>query len=848
MLTLPLYPTRPHLAVETTEPRDLDSNCTACSLSNKVRTVCMPAVGDPGGLWIVGQGPGDHEDRQGQPFVGASGNYLRGLVEKYWHYPVVYDNALRCAPGNRPTTDKMINACRPYLAAILRDCRPMRIIALGGDAITGLVGRSWPMISTRRGYTYLLSDPPVPVFFILHPAAAMRNRFVRAWFESDLEWALTADDPPMPPIDGSYSLITTPQESQEACEDLALYKWITFDFETYGRMYDREFRGLGLSISPEGQDFAYLWDEQALANPEVLAPVCRLLESPIDKVEKGGQNIKYDIQAAERLGIKVQGISFDTRLWRKLLQADALAGLDAMQPLIGMGGGKDDAGELVKATKTEIKKLISKPETPPKLLQSLSFEERAQICQRVVNGVDPTWFAFAGVHPTVRDPYCALDSISTGKLKVHLEPLLRAEPGLKMIWEEISLPLAHAIRVMEQNGIAISQPKVRELQQSMSEIIEEQKEIFELYGLENAGSTKQVAKILFEELKLPIYKRTATNAASTDEESLSPLKHPLAKAIVKWRRATNFKTKYADAMIECLQDDGRIHPNILIDGTENARASCNSPNLFAIPRPEHPDGKLCRDIFIAEPGWVLIEGDYSQIELRIAAGLSGDPVMVGLYQDPDLDFHLATARMIAPAFKLNPDDITKDHWLRSQAKIVNFSIIYGKEAATLAVELNIQKKQAQQLIDTILGKFSRYKQWVRERIQFARRNGYCRSWWNGQDARIRPLWRIDDKDREAASNAERSSYNSPVQSTAAEFMNASLGQLQQWLEREQVPAKLVLTVYDSVLIEARQDVDDLVARKMKQIMEGHKSPSDVPILADLKKGTSWGSMSKVRLG
>lgn len=250
---------------------------------------------------------------------------------------------------------------------------------------------------------------------------------------------------------------------------------------------------------------------------------------------------------------------------------------------------------------------------------------------------------------------------------------------------------------------------------------------------------------------------------------------------------------------------------------------------------------MCRDLFVAPEGHTLLEADYSQIELRVAAMLSGDPVMIQFFRD-GVDFHLATAKMIAPMFNVDPGDVDKDHPLRDQAKIVNFATLYGDSAAGLAAKLGINKKMAAALQDAILGKFSRLKVWIAARLKHARLAGSCRTWWDGGDFRERPLWRIADADGPARETAERSSWNTPVQGTATEYTNASLGAVQRWIEDDFVPAKLVLTVYDSIILEVREDAVDKVAHGVRNIMESWPVMHSMPIVADLKVGRAWGSM------
>jgi DNA polymerase-1 len=189
--------------------------------------------------------------------------------------------------------------------------------------------------------------------------------------------------------------------------------------------------------------------------------------------------------------------------------------------------------------------------------------------------------------------------------------------------------------------------------------------------------------------------------------------------------------------------------------------------------------------------------------------------------------------------------VDKSHPLRSRAKIVNFGVLYGKDAYGLAMELGIPKKEAQQLVDAILGKFKKLAKWIENQLRLGRATGWTRTWWDGADARYRPLIAMGGFDDDARKSAERSTWNTSIQGTATEFTNASLGAIQKWIEDEKLPAKLVLTVYDSIVAEVRGDVVDDYIYGAKKIMEGWPS-GGIPIVSDFKRGFAWGSLEDVK--
>lgn len=826
------------LALDIEEPKDLNPNCEECALHSLAKTVCIapdaysrstPGVG---GLYVIGESPGRNEDQQGRAFIGASGRLIRSSIDKFWNGPVTYDNAVRCAPGGKKISETSVRRCRPYLAAVYKEVSPKRIICLGAHAVKSVVGASLPIFAVRKGVAWTSSG--VPVFFVAHPAAALRNRFVMQWFIEDLEWACTVDieQLPKPPLDGVAYLIETPEDAREAVFDLETAETTTIDLETFGRPKSRYQEILTIGCGPAGEDYAYVWELEHLRNTDIRQPLLDFLAD--ERYSKGGQNFKFDLGQLQWWGAKVRGDLWCTRLWRRLGCADVSAKLEHMQALVGMAQAK----EAVAAYVNKGNRLLRTNERSA--FSGISSEAMAYARERVQkHGIEPKQFSYAAIPSDERAAYCARDVVSTGRLQILLRSHL--DEQLWGLWKNVGSSLHHAIQQMEYVGIKPDVAAIRHLQQAAAQDIEDSQKVMLQYGDFNPNSAAQVGKILFEDLKLPVAKRTATGQYSCNAETLRGLSHPLVDALLLHRKATKLKSQYADGMLAVIEDDGRIHPDIKIDGTETGRPSCSSPNLMNIPRPETEKGKMCRDIFVAEDGYKLVELDYSQIELRVAAMLSKDPVMTRLYNTPGTDFHLETARMIAPIFGLAPEEITKAHPLRSQAKTVNFAVLYGDPPEGLAVKLGITVNHSKKLINAILGRFEGLKKWIAECLLFTRKYGYCNTWWNGQHARRRPLWKVADGDTESRNTAERSSWNTPIQGSAAEYTNASIGAIQKYVEDSFIDARPVLTVYDSILIEAHESVVDEIIAEAVRIMQGWPS-GDVPLKADVKVGYAWGSL------
>jgi DNA polymerase-1 len=252
---------------------------------------------------------------------------------------------------------------------------------------------------------------------------------------------------------------------------------------------------------------------------------------------------------------------------------------------------------------------------------------------------------------------------------------------------------------------------------------------------------------------------------------------------------------------------------------------------------------MARDIFRASPGFTLVQLDFSQLELRIAAMLSGDDDMIAIFRE-GVDFHQRTAEMISKfAWGIEPGEVQKAH--RSQAKAVNFGILYGKTASSLAAEWGVSQAKAQAVMDAILGRFQGLAQWCAKRRAEAARTGLSWTWWDGEPARRRPLWRIADNDKFARITAENGAVNTPIQGTASEFCIASLADAVEWIEADGLEddVRLTLPVHDSLLFEVRAGMEHEVAHQARRIMCGHNS-SGVPLEVDCEVGPAWGSLVK----
>ena len=859
MNILHVYPqaTAPKLTIEREPPAGgFDHSCTRCALCDvKNRTRCMETEAEaPGGPLFLSEYPGVDEDRSGHPMTGETGRYFRSLIQQHVTGPFAIDNALRCAPRSAVVTPKHVNGCRGYLAAALAELKPSRILALGGTAIEGLLGHRLPVMSVRNGYTYLSSG--VPVFYLMNPVNALRNRFLRAAFEEDFLWALRAQ-PPLPPWKAEARIVESEEDALAAERDLMTARWFAVDVEWSGLSY-RVQRTLCVSCAPAGRDYAYVWTQDGAG----LAVLKRLMENPLAR--KVGQNFKSDLQTlAFSLGIKTEGVVADARLMRKVLDPDADADLELMQELVGMGGGKAEAKALLDDACATIR-IVAAGNTGKTLTKPASrrYHEARQVLPAAVRadvrGTDnPKSFAYALLPPRVLHRYNAADAISTARLVDFFENRLLDRAEADFVWQELVQPGVHAVAAMERWGVAMSRERIEDFQTILNSQLQPVRARLDAYDPTlNPDSPKQVAALLYDKLKLPVLLGTETESGqpSTADEVLEALAkkhpHPILADINEHRRLTKLRGTYAagsdgqGGMLAHVRADGRIHPSINLDGARSGRTSCSDPNLQNIPRADSAEGKLSRDCFISSVGHCLAEFDYSQLELRIAAALSNDPVMIADFLSGE-DFHLRTAKAISKLFwGIEPDKVTKAH--RTLAKGVNFGLAYGKTARTFSEELGIPLADAERLVAMIMGRFRVFAKWREERLAYSRRTGFSWTEWRGRLARRRALWNLGGQDDYLRSIAEHGSYNTPVQGTASDYCVASIIAVVRWIEENFLApdVMLVLPVHDSLMLDVREDLLPEVVSEVSRIMTSWPIPNGVPLEVEVKTGPSWGSLVK----
>lgn len=421
---------------------------------------------------------------------------------------------------------------------------------------------------------------------------------------------------------------------------------------------------------------------------------------------------------------------------------------------------------------------------------------------------------------------------------MRLAPLMRAEVengDLVSVYEKIDLPLAPVLSRIERAGVCIHPKTLKAISSNLEkEIAGFEKRIYELAGFEfNINSPVQLAEVLYDKLNLSLPRRTRGKARSTAAEILNELAalHELPKLVIEYRELAKLKSTYADVLHELISPHtGRLHTQISQTGTATGRLSSSNPNLQNIPI-RTALGREIRAAFVAEPGNVLFSADYSQIELRILAHFSGDPVLVEAFSKGE-DIHSRTAQEV---FGVAPFAQTPEH--RRAAKVINFGIIYGLSAFGLAQNLQIDQKEAAKFIAAYFERYSGVKKYLERQVAETRKTGFTRTLFG----RVRPIPEINSAQVNLRNFAERTAMNTPLQGTAADLIKLAMIEIDRRIIEEKFRSRMILQVHDELLFEGPESDLPRLAPLVKTCME-QVHPLRVPLLVDIKAGPNWRDM------
>ncbi len=598
-----------------------------------------------------------------------------------------------------------------------------------------------------------------------------------------------------------------PADYQALLGEAALRDWVArlrraplfaFDTETTDLAYlDAEL--VGLSFAVETGEAAYVPVAHEYPEAPVQLDRNRVLESlrPVLESEdhpKVGQNLKYDAHVLANHGIELRGIAHDTMLQSYVLDSTATRhDLDSLA-LTYLG------------------------------IKTVRYEDVAG------KGAKQVGFHQVALEKAV--PYAAEDADIALRLHRVLWPRLQAEPGLRRVYEEIEMPLVPVLMRMERHGVLIDRDELRRLSEELARrmaAIEEQ--VYCIAGETfNLASPKQIQAILFDKLGLPVLKKTPKGQPSTAEDVLQRLAESfeLPRLILEHRSLSKLKSTYADRLPQQIHPrTGRVHTSYHQAVTATGRLSSSDPNLQNIPI-RTPEGRRIRRAFVAPPGCKLVAADYSQIELRIMAHLSGDANLLEAFAAGE-DIHRATA---AEVFGVAPEQVTPEQ--RRRAKAINFGLIYGMSAFGLAKQLGIEREEAQGYIDRY---FERYPG-VRDYMERTRRQAYERGYVETLFGRRLHLPELRSRNAQRRQYAERTAINAPMQGSAADIIKRAMIAVDAWIRESGAPVKMIMQVHDELVFEV---AEDFVAEAIAAVRERMVAAVvlDVPLVVDVGVGDDW---------
>ena len=577
-------------------------------------------------------------------------------------------------------------------------------------------------------------------------------------------------------------------------QNLMKQKTVSWDTETTG-IDPLTAELVGLSFSWEKGKGYYVPVPEAREQAQEIVEAFRpFFES--EQIEKVGQNLKYDLKILCNYGVSVSGPMFDTMIAHYLINPDMRHGMDVLSETY------------LKYSPMPIESLIGKKGKGQKTMRDVPLEQIKE--------------------------YAAEDADVTLQLKSVFEPELQRN-GTRKLFDEIETPLIPVLADMEMEGVNLDIPFLQslsgELQQDIASL---EMKIYEAAGEKfNLASPRQLGEILFDKLKIggAKQKKTKTGQYATGEEILSylALESPFVQDILDWRQLVKLKNTYVDALpLQICNLTGRVHTEYMQAVAATGRLSSNNPNLQNIPiRTER--GRQIRKAFIPRnEEYVLLSADYSQIELRIIAALSGEENMIESFRKGE-DIHRSTASRV---FNVPLEEVTREQ--RSHAKTVNFGIIYGVSAFGLSNQTSLSRSESKELIDAYYQTYPRLRAYIQEQIETARENGFAQT----VSGRRRYLKDINSQNNVVRGAAERNAVNAPIQGSAADIIKIAMINIHRRLTSENWKSKMLLQVHDELVFDVHRSELEAIRPMIRHEME-NAYKMDVPLEVDMGEGENW---------
>lgn len=591
-----------------------------------------------------------------------------------------------------------------------------------------------------------------------------------------------------------YQLIDTPAQRKKLVELLSKQKTISFDTETTG-IDANQAELVGLAFSIEKNKAYYVTVPADFENAKLIAEEFKdILENP--KILKIGQNIKYDMLIMKWYGIEICGPFFDTMIAHYLIEPDQRHKLDYLSEVF------------LKYKMVPIEALIGKRGAGQLSMRDVPVEKAAE--------------------------YAGEDADITFQLMEHLEPKLKEIETLNL-YNELEGPLIKVLTDMEFEGVRIDPDFLNNYSKDLEKLIlKQEKKVYEMAGSPfNISSPKQVGQILFERMEIPYrWRKTASGQYSTDVVKLTELavNHPIVDNILEYRKLSKLKSTYVDSLPKMVNPKtGRVHSNFNQARAATGRLSSENPNLQNIPIKNEAGREIRKAFKPRSEEYILLAADYSQIELRLIAEISGDEAMLEAFQKGH-DIHQATA---ARVYGKKLEEVTPDE--RRNAKTVNFSIIYGAGATNLSRQLGIKRAEASTLIKNYFAQYQGLKKYMDDTVEFARTNGYVMTLLG----RRRYLRDINSRSGLERSNAERVAINTPIQGTAADMIKVAMINIHKELISGNYKTKMIMQVHDELVFDAHRDELEKIMPIIEEKMKNALPKIKVPILVGMGTGDNW---------
>jgi DNA polymerase-1 len=720
-----------------------------------------------------------------------------------------------------------VTKCGPKTAAKwLAEYGSLDAVMANADKVGGKIGEylreALPTLPLSRELVTIrvdveLEQGPIDLTLRERDTAALRELFTRYEFKAALKdldteiggpalapapaVASAAPAEPLPATadarPGEYELVTTPEQFERWLKKLREAPLIAFDTETSSIDAMRA-ELIGLSFAVESGHACYIpvahdypgapWQ---LDRDQVLHALKPLFEDPA--VPKLGQHAKYDINVLSHHGIGVQGLAHDSMLASYVWNATA--------------------------TRHDMDSLASRYLG----YQTIKYEE--------VAGKGARQIPFSQVDLDTACRYAAEDADITLRLHQALQPRLASVPALKRVYEQIEVPLAPVLAGMERKGVLIDVDELRRQSQELGKrMLELQRQAYTEAGREfSLDSPKQLQAILFDELGLRAKLKTPKGQPSTNEEALEAIAddHALPRLILDYRGLAKLRSTYTDKLASMVNPrTGRVHTCYHQASVATGRISSSDPNLQNIPV-RTDEGRRIRAAFIAPPGWVVMAADYSQIELRIMAHLSGDDALLRAFRSGG-DVHRATA---AEVFGVAPEEITLNQ--RRAAKAINFGLMYGMSAFGLARQLGVDRGEASDYMARYFSRFAGVRAFMDATREQAHRDGYVETIFG----RRLYLENLKARNQALRAGAERAAVNAPMQGSAADIIKRAMIGMSDWLG-DRTDAHMLMQVHDELVFEVQEDAVGAVRQALTERMSGAAELA-VPLVVDVGVGTNW---------